>query len=436
MIVMIMCMKARLDLQKLDLDRQLEQAAAYKREAIEEMSRQRSRMKKEFSEERYGPLFILSYDPLNKRIRPALDRQHLDRLRLEYTEHEARLNMKAAEQNAYAESMLAEAKRLQAEVTETTNRFRREETEFSVRHKMLDPILAAAAQDREAAEAIKREAQTNLEIVEAREAALLESEAGLRARERNAEKKAADARIVYNKYFNTKSHTEADIRAIGQQKNGILKERFRLHRCSVELSSQMDMLKHAVREVMKLKMSSCGHSRTRPLPLTNARRDIGDENIMNMRNDDGDIDEGQGSYDAIDHSSAPMLIHCKSLLSKFEDASERMLILSEELQSDPFHTTPSQDNIEHQQEAFDHTMQLPVFEDSRLDVQRAKDRHPCNHGNPPDGFLLTYRSKRGSFNDPEYQALEQSGPLETKTYVANADASLAALKAAAANYCK
>lgn len=358
-------------------------------------------------------------------------RQHLDRVRIEHSAQESRLSLKSAEQNSMAESMLAEAKRVQAETIEATNIHRREVAEFAVRVKMLEPTLTAAEQDREAGKAIKREAQTILEQVEAREDALLQSEAGLRARERGSEKMAAEARLVYNKYFNAKAHTDSDLKVIAQQKSGILKERFRMHRCSVELSSQMDLLRQAVREVMRLKKSEA-ISPQQPYRITDGNDDLDDENARNRFNKDCG-DETKAMH-------APMIGHCKTLLRDFEDAAERMRILSEELQSDPFCMAPSNDDQSNREDPFKPNMQLTSADNNSLSLQSPP--HSTREGYAVAGVVSqgenripTYGNRRASYNDPKFQSFEQSGPLEVKSYVDDADASVAALRNAAAEYC-
>ena len=339
------------------------------------------------------------------------------------------MSLKAAEQNSVAESMLAEAKRVQAETNEETNILRRAEAEFAVRAKMLEPTLTAAEQDREAAKAIKRDAQTFLEQVEAREDAVLQSEAGLRAREKEVDKMAAEARVVYNKYHNAKAHTDSDLKVIAQQKSGILKERFRMHRCSVELSSQMDLLRQAVREVMRLKKTEARFC-PQTYRLTDGNIDLGDENAANRYNQDDTGDLGA--------SKAPIIGHCKTLLRDFEDAAERMRILSEELQSDPFRMAPANDDESNRDDPLSHNMQLSSATSS---LQNKPPPPPITEGHVESvvsvgaSKIPTFGNRRASYNDPKFQAFEQSGPLKVKSYVEDADASIAALRNAAAEYC-
>ena len=320
---------------------------------------------------------------------------------------------------------MSEAKCLQAEVNEGFHRLRQEEAEFGVRQKMLEPVLSAAEKDRESAQAMKREAQNQLEASEARESAVLQSEAGLRVREREAEKKFAEARLVYNKYASAKAISEADIKSISQQKSGILKERFRMHRCSVELSSQLDLLRHAVREVMKLKKTSSEFD-IALAPSGEFGGDVDENRVhpLHIRNTN-EINTGS------DDVSAPLMLQCKSLLRNFEQMSERMHILADELQSDPFSIVPVDEIVCPNDEVLNKTLQLSAIENNNsfIDVRSGRETISSDMSRLLiDGVANRKREEhsRGHILDAPSK--------DIRLVVEAADNSLSALRAAAQNY--
>lgn len=257
-----------------------------------------------------------------------------------------------AESKAAADAHMAEAKRLSAETNEALQLLRRQEAEFSIRQKMMEPLINAAEHDRDSARSIKRDAQQLFEQSNARETAVIAAEVGLRAREAKADVVMTEARQLVSKCLQDKSKIESDDKSVALQKSLILKERFRLHRCSSELMKQMALLKRGIYDLTRVsnladvfssggkKMKLLSNNRNEPIEINqtdlieslqdNRDYEVYRENHMNYGNKDKETSSMETKRVFVPQ---PLLM---PLLREFEDATERLHIISEELALDPF----------------------------------------------------------------------------------------------------
>ena len=276
---------------------------------------------------------------------------------MEYSSQESRQAIETAESKAAADALMAEAKRLSAETNEALRLLHRQEAEFSVRQKMIEPLIVAAEHDRDSARAIKRDSFLLFEQSEARETAVIAAEVGLRAREAKADIAMTEARQMTSKYLQDKSKIESESKSIALQKSIVLKERFRLHRCSSELMKQMTLLKRGIHELTRvsyitdLSVNSGRHPRLlssnhiQPIESNQAElMEPAQDNHVSLPNDYETYRENYMSWGNKQAEVAsvepkkvflpqPLLI---PLLREFEDATERLHIISEELGLDPF----------------------------------------------------------------------------------------------------
>jgi hypothetical protein len=182
-----------------------------------------------------------------------------------------------------------------------------------------------------------------------------------------------EARQIYNKYSNAKSHNEQDLKTISDQKVSIMKERFRLHKCSMEIASQMGLLHETIKELTKStsrgKRREYNHHTSdkrqirRQMPLSN------NENLLPAPSDyDSDSSRLIVDNNDIDHDLenkllpyiTPNLIRLKREL---EDATERIQIVSDELTRDPFQITTESDSSSQRPKQFSSGTQIGGISD-------------------------------------------------------------------------
>jgi hypothetical protein len=336
-------------------------------------------------------------------------RRQIDHIRIEYATKEAKLYITSAETAAVADRTLAEARRQQAEAAESLQVLRREEAAFAARQSMMEPLLTAAEQDREAARAMRREAQMIVEHIENRESLVLGAETSLRVRERNAEQMVVESRQLTQTYLSKKADLEANAVKIASQKAAVLKERFRLHRCSMEIAAQMELLKRGISDALNYGVLES--------PKSNRVEQY--ENDENIQNFDNRIGRG--------HRDKMRNMHLIPLVRELEDASERMHIINKELSEDPFAVSVGVQPtllLRGSTEAFDAPPPAPLSEDV------VDDRTPQSR------IATSYKVDDKLIPNQYYQhnVYDFSGPFEVKSYVDDATASFSALKQAAITF--
>lgn len=279
---------------------------------------------------------------------------------------------------------------------------------------MIEPLLSDAEQDRETARAMRRDAQMLVEHIENRESLVLGAETSLRVRERNAEQMVTESRQLTQTYLSKKADLEATAVKIASQKATVLKERFRLHRCSMEIAAQMELLKRGISDAVSYGVLQKGvpaSSNYRADQFTN------DENVEN-------IDRMSPSS----YQSKMRSMHLVPLVRELEDASERMRIINKELTEDPFAVSVGIEPallLRGSTEAFDTPPPAPLpqhelYEESGM----------------PSRIAPSYKTDDKLVPNRLYQhnVFDFTGPFEVKSYVEDASASIAALKKAAMSF--
>jgi hypothetical protein len=334
----------------------------------------------------------------------------IDQIRLECAAKEAKLHIVSAESAAVADRTLAEARRQQAETAEALQVLRREEAAFAARQSMMEPLLTAAEQDREAARAMRREAQMLVEHIENRESLVLGAETSLRVRERNAEQMVIESRQLTQTYLSKTADMEATAVKIASQKSTVLKERFRLHRCSMEIAAQMELLKRGISDALNY-----GIIQKNPT-LYHGERFENDENIQNLEGR-----AGRGYHDKMRN------LHLVPLVRELEDASDRMRIINKELSEDPFAVSVGIEPallLRGSTEAFNAQPPVPPSKDL-IENPKPQSRIPTSYG---------VNDKLSPNQYYQQNVYDFSGPFEVKSYVDDATASFSALKQAAISF--